>query len=207
MDFEEVIAGIVKRLAEPLPGRDSQNKMASLRRISALAVNRVKKPIKSSVLILLYPFYDEAGFVVILRPDYGGVHSGQISLPGGKFEDDDLSLSYTALRETKEEIGAKPEDIQILGQLTDLYIPPSNFIVTPFIGVTPLRPKFVADPTEVAKIIEIRLSELLNKDNMTMRSIKLPLGIRMKVPCWVINQEIIWGATAMILSEFQELLK
>lgn len=206
MDFEALISGINERLAFPLPGNVAQVRMSSIRRIAELARKEPKDYVKSSVLILLYPSGDEICFVVILRPDYNGVHSGQISLPGGKFEDSDKSLQFTALREVYEEIGVAPEQIQILGQLTDLYIPPSNFMVTPFIGFTRSRPRFEADPSEVAKIIEIRLSELSNRNNIKNRKVRIIFGLWIKVPCWVIDGNIIWGATAMILSEFQELL-
>ncbi|MCK9422043.1 MAG: CoA pyrophosphatase [Bacteroidales bacterium] len=163
--------------------------------------------VQSSVLILLYPMNTEIGLVLMRRPDYIGIHSGQISFPGGKYEDDDKSLIYTALREANEEIGIDPILVQILGQLTELYIPPSNFLVTPVVGYMPFRPQFKADPKEVAAIIEIRISDLLNKSNIQKKKIKLRHGLSLKVPSFFIDDNIIWGATAMILSEFRIIIQ
>lgn len=163
--------------------------------------------ILSSVLILLYPSSENIRFVLMLRPDYDGVHSGQISLPGGKYEDSDESLIYTALREAAEEVGIDPSRVQILGQLTELYIPPSNFIVTPVVGYLTSHPVFIADPMEVAKIIEVTLSEFLDDENVQNAEMKLRNGIKMSVPAFLIGGNVIWGATAMILSEFREILQ
>ena len=206
MNFEAFTSKLKAELDKPLPGMQAQLKMSSLKRIVALFKNEPSNPTQSSVLILLYPNDGHIWFVLILRPDYDGVHSGQISLPGGKFEISDQSLSHTALREAEEEIGIDPDSIKILSPLTHLYIPPSNFLVSPFIGFTESRPVFKADPTEVDRIIEINLSDLINRDNITSRKIALKMGINIRVPCWEIEGNIIWGATAMILSEFRELL-
>ena len=143
---------------------------------------------------------------MLFRSEYGGVHSGQISLPGGKFEETDESLIYTALRESQEEIGIDPGQVQIIGQLTEMYIPPSNFQVTPVVGYQASRPHFTADPKEVAKIIEIKLEDLLDERNRQMKKMKISLGFSLKVPSYFINKNIIWGATAMILSEFREIV-
>lgn len=203
MDFKIFISAIEEQLKKPLPGRRAHLKMASLARIQGLMnLIQPENAVQSSVLILLYPLDMEIGLVLMRRPDYNGIHSGQISFPGGKYEDDDKSLIYTALREAKEEIGIDPVLVQILGQLTELYIPPSNFIVTPVVGYMPFRPKFKADPKEVAAVIEIRISDLLNKSNIQKKKMKLRHGFSLKVPSFFIDGNIIWGATAMILSEF-----
>ncbi|MEI7725656.1 MAG: CoA pyrophosphatase [Bacteroidota bacterium] len=207
MEFKEFVVLLGNRLQKPLPGRTAQLKMSSLARIQELM--RLSPPDdarQSSVLILLYPLEGSIGMVLMLRPEYGGVHSGQISLPGGKFEETDESLIYTALRESQEEIGIDPGQVQIIGQLTEMYIPPSNFQVTPVVGYQTSRPLFTADPKEVAKIIEIKLEDLLDESNRQMKKMKLSLGFSLKVPSYFINQNIIWGATAMILSEFKEIV-
>lgn len=207
MEFKEFVVLLENRLQKPLPGRTAQLKMSSLARIQELM--RLSPPDdarQSSVLILLYPLEGSIGMVLMLRPEYGGVHSGQISLPGGKFEETDESLIYTALRESQEEIGIDPGQVQIIGQLTEMYIPPSNFQVTPVVGYQTSRPLFTADPKEVAKIIEIKLEDLLDESNRQMKKMKLSLGFSLKVPSYFINQNIIWGATAMILSEFKEIV-
>jgi 8-oxo-dGTP pyrophosphatase MutT (NUDIX family) len=142
----------------------------------------------------------------MLRPEYPGVHSGQISLPGGKFEDSDDSLVFTALREAREEIGINPVKVQIIGQLTEMYIPPSNFMVTPIVGYQTSPPRFRADPKEVARIIEVNLVDLLEKRNIRNKNIRLRTGISIKAPVYFIDGNVIWGATAMILSEFREIV-
>jgi 8-oxo-dGTP pyrophosphatase MutT (NUDIX family) len=161
---------------------------------------------QSSVLILFYPMAGSIGMVLMLRPEYPGIHSGQISLPGGRYEETDESLIYTALREANEEIGIDPGQVQIIGQLTEMYIPPSNFMVTPIVGYQATIPHFTADPKEVAKIIEIGVDDLLDERNKQMKKMKLSLGISIKVPSFCINDHIIWGATAMILNELKEII-
>jgi 8-oxo-dGTP pyrophosphatase MutT (NUDIX family) len=208
MDFDEFILKVEEKLREPLPGFRAQIKMSSLTRIHQLAnFFQSNDAVQSSVLILLYPKNGGIGMVLTLRKEYKGVHSGQISLPGGKYEDDDDSLIYTALREAKEEIGVNPNLVQVLGQLTPLYIPPSNFVVTPVVGYTVFIPEFIPDPGEVAKIIEITIADLADDRMIKTKKIKLAMGMALKVPCFYINENVIWGATAMILSEFKELIK
>lgn len=206
MSFVQFIEVLYQRLKQPLPGRDAQLKMASLVRIQKLIKSGVpKNAIRSSVLILLYPYQDTIGMVLMLRPQYQGIHSGQISLPGGKSELSDKDPGDTAMRESMEEIGINPAQIKLLGKLTDLYIPPSNYLVSPFIGYQEKNPKFHANPTEVAEIIEITLDELFNNANIRRKRVKLALGISLSVPTFYINHHTIWGATAMILNEFREL--
>ena len=165
--------------------------------------------VKSSVLILLYPGQKSGSllFALIQRPEYDGVHSGQISLPGGRFEEEDGDLTRTALRESNEEIGIQPEGVEIIGSLSELYIPPSNFMVYPFIGYTNVRPEFVPDKKEVENIIETDLADLLNDKNIKTKEIKIRNGIKITAPCYEIDGNIIWGATAMILSEFREVIR
>ena len=168
---------------------------------------RHKNPIPSSVLLLLYPSEGEVFTVLMLRPDYGGIHSGQISLPGGRQEPVDPDLETTALRESQEEVGIIPENVRMLGRLSDLYIPPSRFLVTPFIGFSEARPDFVRDPTEVEEIIEINIRELFSEQAFQVKRHKVGMGVHIKAPAFVVNNHVIWGATAMILSEFNELIK
>jgi 8-oxo-dGTP pyrophosphatase MutT (NUDIX family) len=206
MDFDTFISLLEKRLMEPLPGKTAQLKMSSMRRIQELLkFSSPENAKQSSVLILLYPYAGTIGLVLMLRPVYKGVHSGQISLPGGKQEESDENLVSTALRESQEEIGIDPGAIRIIGKLTEMYIPPSNYMVTPVVGYQQNRPSFTADPKEVAHIIEIRLDDLLDQGNKKMKKMKLSLGITLRVPSYCVNGHIIWGATAMILSEFSDI--
>ncbi len=158
-----------------------------------------QNPRPAAVMLFLYPKNEQLHMVFTKRHDYQGVHANQISFPGGKPEDIDSNLLETAIRETKEEIGIEPE--RLLGQLSDLYIPPSNFLVQPFVGVSLQEPSFVIQETEVAELLEIPLDHLLEKN--VRQQVELNVrGKDIKVPAYVWNEQIIWGATAMILSEF-----
>ncbi len=206
MEFAKFAILLEQRLQKPLPGKSAQIKMSSLLRIQELLKITVpENPIQSSVLVLVYPLQHRIGLVLMLRPQYDGIHSGQVSLPGGKYEETDESLIYTALREAKEEIGVDPGQVQVIGQLTEMYIPPSNFLVTPVVGYQSTRPHFSADPKEVARIIEIYLDDLLDDRKRQMKKMTLRQGISLKVPSFYLDGNIIWGATAMILSELKEI--
>jgi 8-oxo-dGTP pyrophosphatase MutT (NUDIX family) len=209
MIFLEFIDRLKSVLALPLPGTRAQLKMTSNRRLREMReVRQMDKAIKSSVLILLYPGVENGmpNFVVTLRQKYNGVHSGQISLPGGRFELQDNDLIQTALRETHEEIGVDPTEITIIGKLTELYIPPSNYLVQPFVGFTVKHPEFQIQFKEVEKIIEIEIKHLLSDSNVIEKEFYSTAGL-ITAPSFVIGGAIIWGATGMILSEFKEILK
>ena len=208
MIFYEFIESLKSALALPLPGIQAQLKMTSNRRIrEMMEIRQMDKAIKSSVLVLLYPGVENgrANFVLTLRQQYNGVHSGQISLPGGRFEVQDNDLLRTALRETNEEIGIDPAEITIIGKLTQLYIPPSNYLVQPFVGFNIKHPEFKIQIKEVKKIIEIDIQHLMNDSNVMEKEFYTSIG-RITAPSFVIDGAIIWGATAMILSEFKEIL-
>ncbi|MDP4281030.1 MAG: CoA pyrophosphatase [Bacteroidota bacterium] len=206
MQFEKLIKELRLELGKPLPGISFQMIMSSLHRIREMMnLPDPLNPVPSSVLILLYPDQGSIRFVLILRPEYNGVHSGQISLPGGRFESDDDGFKATALRESKEEVGVDPSKVIVIGKLTELYIPPSNYIVHPFVGFTNEKPVFKKDPKEVEKILEINLNDLLDDKNKKKRNISVR-GLHFFTPCYEIEGNIIWGATAMILSEFREIV-
>lgn len=209
MKFREFISTLERQLALPLPGLEVQLKMTSNRRQrEMMAFRQSDHAMKSSVLILIYPrtINERPSFVVILRPTYDGVHSGQISLPGGRFESTDKDLKFTALRETQEEIGIDPRKVRVIGQLTELYIPPSNYLVQPFVGFMDGIPDFLPQPEEVERIIEIPIEPLLDCKNLVMKEISVG-GEFFSVPAFVIDGITIWGATAMILNEFKEILR
>jgi 8-oxo-dGTP pyrophosphatase MutT (NUDIX family) len=210
MNFHRVVHAIELELLNPLPGRDIQLRMSSLRHIQGMKYpSQINNGIRSSVLILMYPFSQEheISIVLIQRPSYEGVHGGQISLPGGRFEEQDYDLKETALREAKEEIGIDPEKIITIGVLSELYIPPSNYLVLPFVGYTSVKPLFIPDPQEVAGIIEIKVNDLVNDNNIMTKEIYVKPGLSVFGPCFEIDNHTIWGATAMILNEFKEILK
>ena len=160
-------------------------------------------PNKAAVLMLIYPYLDEAYFTLIQRPSYNGNHSGQIALPGGKWEDKDKNLTQTALREAREEINVHESEVNIIGKLTDIYIPPSNFEVTPIIGISSKRSNFKPNQREVDEILEIPLRDLLNPTSLKETEIKIGNGKTLQTPYFDLKSKVVWGATAMILNEIK----
>ncbi len=158
------------------------------------------------MLILLYPREEQIHLPLIRRPEYNGVHSGQIGLPGGGKEVEDPDPVATALREAQEEIGVDPAAVAVLGTLTPLYIWASHFQVQPVVGWTPRRPHFRLDPQEVAGLLEISLQELRDPSNREEEDWELR-GRRVRVPFFRLQGQVVWGATAMILSELLALLE
>jgi 8-oxo-dGTP pyrophosphatase MutT (NUDIX family) len=204
MPFDRFISQLTDALQQPLPGLSAQLQMSSMKRVQELMGSVPSAKAKQSgVLLLLYPVDQEINMVFIQRPEYSGVHSGQISLPGGKREPNDTTLIETALRESQEEVGIIPEDVRVLGKLSDLYIPPSKFLVSPFVGFCPNRPGFVKDPSEVDEIIEVKINDLFSDQALQVTKHNVGPGIQIKAPAFVVNGYVIWGATAMILSEFK----
>jgi len=167
-----------------------------------------KDMMTAGVLLLLYPYLDEWYTVLIKRTDNKhDKHKGQISFPGGKVDPSDQSIVHTALRECDEEIGVSKDDINILGQLTSLVIPVSNFLVHPVVGYTKYRPDFIPEVNEVAAIIESPISNFKNIDTPKTKSISISNRMTLKnVPYFDIDSHIVWGATAMILAEFSEIV-
>ena len=191
-----------------LGGLEAQFKMAPNLRLQynkdKIAAN---KPRKAAVLALFYPNKkNETTLLLTQRPSYKGIHSAQISFPGGKAEKTDGNLEATALRETFEEVGVQTSSIKIIRELTDVYIPPSNFLATPFLGFVDEKPAFILNH-EVANTIEILVSDLLNENNMTTVNLTTSYMKNIDVPCFKIDNHIIWGATGMMLSEIKELLR
>jgi len=208
MKFELFLKYIETLKNTKLPGIEAQFKLAPKLRLN-YNVKKIKAndPKIAAVLALFYPNQNnEVTLLLTKRANYNGTHSGQISFPGGKVEQSDLNLKQTALRETYEEVGIIDEDIEVIREFTEVYIPPSNFLVTPFIGIIYNKPVFKVN-SEVAKIIEVPFSKLI--DETSIGSIKITNSYMKEtsVPCFKIDDSIIWGATAMILSEIREVLK
>ncbi len=206
-NFNVFVNQLDLRLTQELPGVDAQLKMVPItRQIELEKRKKTESPKESAILILFYPYKNEIYIAFIKRQSYDGVHSGQIAFPGGKYEQSDNSLTDTALREAHEEIGVNKESVNIIGNLSSIYIPPSNFNVLPVIGFSKSRPELKKDPLEVDEIIEITLSQLLNPKNNQNRDILRPNQLRVNVPCYYINGHIIWGATSMIISELIDVI-
>ncbi len=184
--------------------------MAPLERIKDIRnwKSRGKKPFKAGVLVLFYPNSEgKTMLVLILRKTYEGVHSGQIALPGGKMEIQDNDLKATALRETWEEVGAEPKKIKIWRELTEIYIPPSNFLVHPFLGTLKETPNFIPQENEVEAILEVDLEDFMNESFQIETKMTTSYAVDISVPAFQFDGHIVWGATGMILNEVKALLK
>jgi len=192
-----------------VPGESSHYIMSP--EIRTKELNKIKiedrNPRNAAVMMLFFPKEASTHIALILRPEYEGVHSGQIALPGGKFEKEDLNFTETALRETEEEIGVAIDHVEVIKTLTKVYIPPSNFWVHPFLGFTKERPQFVIQEEEVAKVIEVPLEELLNEANVKPQILSTSYAKNIEVPSFILDGYVVWGATAMMLSELKMFIK
>jgi 8-oxo-dGTP pyrophosphatase MutT (NUDIX family) len=183
--------------------------MAPLERVVSLKNNSVdnKNPRTAAVLMLCYPKNGKTHLVLIVRNSYQGVHSAQIAFPGGKFEQEDVDFAATAIRETHEEVGIHPNQIEVVKSFTQVYIPPSNFMVYPFLGICREEISFIPDPLEVAGIIELPITTFLSDTIVIETELKTSYANSIKVPAFEIENHIVWGATAMMLSELKEVFK
>jgi 8-oxo-dGTP pyrophosphatase MutT (NUDIX family) len=159
---------------------------------------------KAAVLLALFKKNNEWYFPLIKRPMHERNHPGQIALPGGAKEEDE-KLNYTAIREAFEEVGIKTESVDIIGKLTPLPVPVSGYLIYPFIGILKKEPKWILNEDEVDELIITKVSELVNTDNYYSETWELH-GNKVEVPHFRINDHVIWGATASVLSEFIDLI-
>ena len=208
MDFSSFINNINHIKTAEIGGLASQFRLAPKMRLNYNAEKiAASNPKKAAVLALFYPNKKgETCFLLTQRASYKGTHSAQISFPGGKIEQSDKNLKETALRETFEEVGILKENITVVREITDVYIPPSNFLATPFIAFTKEKPVFNTNH-EVDHTIEVLLKDLLDDTNIASINISTSYAKNIDVPCFKLNNYIVWGATAMILNEIKELLK
>lgn len=205
--FEELLYKLEVRLKAPLPGPTAHERMRALFVGNSIPrFDHKSSPRKGSVLLVLYPDANRILFPLIKRPDYEGLHSGQISFPGGKAEPGE-DIVTTALREGKEEIGIDQQAVQIIGKLSDFFVIPSNFVVTPVVGYSTIRPVLVPDPVEVAKILHGDVESILPDSVILEREITAGGLYQMKAPHFQIENEMVWGATAMMLNEFRTIVK
>ncbi len=208
MNFKDFKNKIAELKITKLGGLDAQFKLAPKLRLKYDADKiRANNPRRAAVLALLFPNKDnKTCFLLTERASYQGTHSAQISFPGGKIEKSDKNLEFTALREAKEEVGVEISSVHIIKELTDVYIPPSNFLATPFLGFVNKEPNFILNH-EVENTIVVLLEDLLNDSSLTTIHMNTSYMKNIDVPCFKLNNYIVWGATAMMLSEIKDLIE
>ncbi len=210
MNFNEFKYKISNLKNLELPGEQAQIKLAPAMRVSELKTLDIasKKPNKAGVMAVFYPNKsDLTKLVLILRKTYRGVHSNQVGFPGGRVEVFDKNIKHTALRETEEEVGIPRNEVQVVKKLTKLYIPPSNFWVHPYVGLLNATPKLIKQEAEVEQILEVDIDEFLDEKNLISKKLSTSYAKNIDVPAFSLNGHVVWGATAMMLSELKELLQ
>ncbi|MDA7730425.1 CoA pyrophosphatase [Salibacteraceae bacterium] len=206
----ENLPNLLKReISKGLPAIEAHRVMAPMERVLDQNYDEIVKTAKlSAVLVLLFRSDDQWHTILMERNTYNGHHSGQISFPGGRKEVYDLDLKATALREFEEEMGVKFKSEEIIGELSELYIPPSNFYVKPYLACIDADFKFIPEEKEVSAILPVLIRELLDPANKTIEKVLVSKhNFSIDAPVYKINGKVIWGATAMMISELEFLLK
>jgi len=209
MNFSSCVARLHNAFEKNLPGHEAHLLMSPAHRLATPVYLEQNPSYKTScVMLLLYPAKDEQTHLIMIeRAEGNSTHSGQISFPGGRREMDDATLLDVALRETYEEIGVDPSTIKSLGQLTELYIPVSNFLVHPFVGIIDRLPGFIPSPSEVKKILTPPLHLFLKLEKPLTHHFKSYDGRTIHAPYYSFEEYKIWGASAMMINELCALLK
>ena len=203
-EYSHTIARLRQRLLQPLPGFAAQQLMIG--RVLPMPLKVPENARQSAVLALLFPLDGELHVLLMKRREDNTAHSGQVSFPGGSYETDDADFMQTALREAREEVGIDTSAVEVLGALTSLYIPVSNFNVFPFVGYTDRQPKYKLSREEVSYVLEVPLRTLFHPHRKTVTDVVSPAQptvIRQVNAYKLEDGTIIWGATAMILSELE----
>ena len=190
-----------------LPADLSHQKLFSYEREGVEEVLSRNQHRDSAVLLLLYPHLNQPHVVFMLRPVYNGTHSGQICFPGGRMEAEDPDLWHTATREAYEELRIMQSEIKQIGELSPVYVPPSNFLIRPFLAYSQQRPQFLPDEKEVEEIIEVPLEALRRRETLRKSKIYVQQRGELEVKGFHYNSRFIWGATSMILMEFLDVLE
>jgi len=210
MRFNSFLESVVKIKHLELSGEASHAKMSPPYRLELAEKmkEKSKSAKKAGVMALFYPNTDgETYLVLILRKTYKGVHSAQVGFPGGKYEEEDKDLRVAAIRETEEEVGVPKSKVEVIKTMSPLYIPPSNFMVHPYVAISKTTLEFIKQDEEVEAIIEVNLEDFLNETNCITTRVPTSFNVEVDVPAFYLNDHIVWGATAMMLGEIKDLLK
>lgn len=205
ISFNNFIERLKSSLQQPLPGEEAQFRLVPPSRGDYPEMDASSVRL-GAVLALFYPGCNGVRLTFIRRSNSEGVHGGQIAFPGGAYEPTDHSMLNTALREAEEEIGINAAEVSVMGELSTLYIPPSNFLVYPFVGYLSQKPVFSPDFREVSEVFALDVNELLNENSVCEAKTNVR-NSEITVPCFLIDGLVIWGATAMIVSELIEVIK
>lgn len=207
MMWPSLLDQLQQRLQQPLPGAEAHEPLrATPTGLIKPKFDHSLPPKLGSVMILLYPDGGQIKFPLTKRHEYLGAHGGQVSLPGGKAEPGETAIE-TALRETEEEIGVKAQQIKVIGELSQFFVMPSNFMVIPVVGFVEQRPVYQAQQSEVVRIIEGDISDLIRPDAIRTKEILAAKMYPMLAPHFEIEGEVVWGATAMMLNELRVIVK
>jgi len=206
--FEQFSKELYQAFQRPLPGEVAHQPLKPYLNISKnIDVPQLIKPRLGAVMALIYPVNNEPYLLFIERPVYDGVHSGQIAFPGGRIEKKDASYLEAALRETKEEIGIDPHKISVVGALSNVFVFASNFMVYPFVGVLQEPPLLILEEKEVASTLQIPLNTFLQPGIIKEKPIKNALGFTLMAPYYDLQGKVLWGATAMMVSELAAIIQ
>lgn len=206
--FDKFIIEMHDALKKPLPGKIGHEPLKPYLKINKnLDAPQILTPKIAAVMALIYPIKNIPHILFIERPLYDGVHSGQIAFPGGKIEQNDATFLDAALRETKEEIGIENNLINVAGSLTEVFVFASNFMVHPFVGILEEAPILTLEKKEVAAVLSIPMHTLFEPNIIKEKPIKNPLGFTLMAPYYDLNKKILWGATAMMVSELCTVIK
>jgi 8-oxo-dGTP pyrophosphatase MutT (NUDIX family) len=205
MEFNITLQHLVQSLNDERPGHLAHQKMLPDGR-SLLPPENLQETRQSAVLLLFFEEDSQLKLCLTKRNSKLKHHPGQISFPGGECHKEELDTALTALRETEEETGILQDKIKLLGKLSTIYVSVSNFNIQPYVGFHNGTPRFSANPLEVEEVIVVPLDDLFNPENFQYREIQTSIG-DLIVPCYILGNHLVWGATAMIIAELEWLLR
>ena len=203
VQFDQKLFLLKKVLTQPLPGLSVQSLMSPTGDNTEKYFKVPSNAHKAGVLFMLYP-KDNTWHTVFMKrtSNIQDIHSNQISLPGGRYEDADGTLEQCAIREAHEETGIAPGQIDIFGKLSPLYVYASNHLVHPFIGIISKDPVFIPALAEVQSLIEVPIDHFYSNDIIKYKDLNIRHVTLKDVPYYDLYGEVLWGATAMMMAEF-----